>query len=251
MKTEVMTSKSDGWLNSYLSKLTGPARKGAGLLATAGELAAMQHTGPLPKTFDDRFALFESLLACGAKALVRAGQVLMEMTNSDPDAYESILKRSPHLTAKFLLLLERVGRKEVYVNTLFVGDPYVAARIERLSYADQVKVTEHPLPVVTGNAGEQRTEQKRLGEMTRAEALTLIGDTLRDPAQQAEFLKAQAVQQRVRETSRWIIDGEQVFFLERGPFGIGELQGILEKLTGAAVGGLQEELTRKQITKCP
>ncbi len=238
------------WLQGHLNKVTTPAKRGAKAMLMLGELwQAAPDLKPADNASDaEVIKSLGGLISRGQACFVLAGELLVRLVDKDPNAYEKILKAHPQYDARFLILLEEIGRGHLHPECLMIGDVQIAAKVERLSYEEQKRVFETPIPVVKKTEGGFKTELKRLKEMNRSEVYSAIGESgVLTVEQQIEQAKASMAQQKVLKQARYVIEGDAIHFIGSPTFKASELEKIVQDLKANAIKSLQTSIKKNQI----
>lgn len=137
---------------------------------------------------DPRVAEFSALVNQGMNAWQQAGKILVKLIEADPDAERVILLDNPHLTSEILRTFERMGRRELY-PFLAVDSSPGARRLALLPYDQQVQLYREKITIAVATADGPVERQKRVTDLTKAEAERAIGETgLRSAAEQRRLL---------------------------------------------------------------
>lgn len=233
-----------------MNRQTKPVNRAAQVIIAAGEISPADLLLPANADFNSKADAIGKLVLNGKKSFLAAGRILAELVDADPNAYEKVLKRNPDLDARFLILLEQVGRGQKHEAVLMLGDPVVAARVESLPMPQQERVFEKPLPVAVKSEGGFRKEFKTLKEMSRTEVMRAIGpDRVLSFDEQVEQEKRKIAQQQVLQKVRWIINGDEVQFIGSPKLRASDLEALLTQLKNNSTKGLQAAIKRNQASK--
>lgn len=113
---------------------------------------------------------FATLVSAGIDAWVKAGEVLVEMVDGNPNAYSIILRECPHLSVDMLLAFEKIGRREIYPYLLLENCPG-ARMLAKLPFVLQNKYYKEPVEVLVGwMNGKPIVAKKEMRLMTKPEA---------------------------------------------------------------------------------
>lgn len=185
----------------------------------------------IPQSFRKQVSQLESLITAGKSAWVKAGQLLVEMidSNEDNNVFEMIITINPTIRSDTLELLERIGRNPAVVD-LIMSDDYVSRKLLQLDDRDIERAQTKPLPVVIETEAGPKVVNKRLDEMTRDEYDQVIQDgKIHTPAEQTKILERRK-EQRAAGSRRYVITGNKVTFYERCTFTAPELEKIIAQL---------------------
>lgn len=141
---------------------------------------------------------FVDLLDQGVEAWVKAGKLLVQMLEKNPNTYGIILKECPRLSISLLLTFERIGRNELHPN--LVLDSSIGARqLLSLPYPLQDKYYKETIPVVVGlDSKRQPVIQRKLyHQLNKDEARRVFSfGKLRSVEEQAEMFPTQKKEAR-------------------------------------------------------
>lgn len=150
----------------------------------------MKHVVQPASSTPELITRFCDLINQGIGLWVEAGQVLCQITASDPNAYAVILGRNPHLTRDVLDTFERIGRREIF--PFLIVDPSPACRrLITLPYDEQVRLYGGRVHVVLRNSSGLETRLKRVSDLTASEADRVFDlNRVRTPEEQGKLLRA-------------------------------------------------------------
>lgn len=118
---------------------------------------------------------FNSYLAEGVEAWYKAGKLLVDMVERNPNAYSIIARNNPHLTIDLLLALEKIGRKEIFPYVL-LDKSAGSSKLLELPYDLQVKYYKEPVEVVLfRGAGSYAVERKLATNLSKDEVKLVFG----------------------------------------------------------------------------
>lgn len=135
---------------------------------------------------------FNAYLIEGVEAWFKAGKLLVEMVERNPNAYSIIIRNNPHLSIDLLLAFEKIGRREIFPYVLLDKSPG-SKRLLELPYELQAKYYREPLQVVTSaRDGTPVIEKKLANNLTKDEVRIVFGPngTIRTPEEQTALLKS-------------------------------------------------------------
>lgn len=103
---------------------------------------------------NDKIKQFVSLIFEGIEAWTKAGSLLVEMIEEDPDIVDKICDSTPGLSKDVLYRFEAIGRQELYPKLLASSGPGINHLI-KMPYSLQKKHSTEPVPVLIdrGNKG--------------------------------------------------------------------------------------------------
>lgn len=205
-------------------------------------------------TLRNKLEQFNAALTSARDGLKRAGEILVEMLEEDPDVFDLILQQNPSLDLGLLISLERVGRgQDDYRLLIARGEAARRALSYGLPIAQQKALIELPIPVAVKNGdGEIKTVQKRMDELTRDETIRVIApEGLRSPEEQAELIE-QAEDAREEQKLKWAVHGTSITFHGNVTLGWRDLEKLLEqirpKINASSVSEIKAEIERRQVT---
>lgn len=132
---------------------------------------------------------FIKLIQRGINCWVNAGELLVKMTEEDPDICHKILSHHKHISEATLDAFLRIGRKEVHPYLIMDPSP-AAKRLAALPYEDQLKIYNEGLPVVVEDPERGLVRQfKKVHDVTAKElAVVFQADKIRTVKEQIEVL---------------------------------------------------------------
>lgn len=136
---------------------------------------------------------FVDLLEQGVEAWVKAGKLLVQMLERNPNTYVIILKECPRLSISLLLTFERIGRNELHPN-LVLDTSIGAKQLLSLPYPLQDKYYKETIPVVVALDGKRQPviQRKLYHQINKEEARRVFAfGKLRTVEEQAAMIPAQ------------------------------------------------------------
>jgi hypothetical protein len=201
---------------------------------------------PNSKSVKERIGQFCDLVRQGIEAWEKAGALLVALLEEDPNVFEKIIANSVDgLKHEHLLTFERIGRKQLYPR-LLLDESYPAKRVLDLglSFDQQVALCDRPIKVAVARNDEIVTQLKRLNELTRSEAVTVIGeDGARSIAEQSQIL----IDRKARDPVRYRIDGDHVVFFALSTFTRAQLEEIIQNLPQPSALDITASIQANQI----
>ena len=142
------------------------------------------------KSIMDEAEKLVALIQEGIKAWNRAGAVLIELLNRDPDVFAKIHAAHPHISMATLHVFARIGYGQVYPPLLLDTSPG-AQKLLECTRKLQEQFMDEPVEVaLEWKGGKIRSVKKKVNELTRAEAALVFKDgEMRNLEQQAFALK--------------------------------------------------------------
>lgn len=200
-----------------------------------------------PNLVKSNIARFIDLLRSGSESWREAGRLLCEMVDADPNIYDRIIAENPGVKLAALETLEQIGRHDIDPNLLLDNKPAIR-RVLELPPAVAHELIESGVPVVVKDNGGSRTVTKKLDEMTLADVRQVFNQGgVRRPEAQVAFMREREAKQAAQERLRYIIEGDEITFLEDCHFSLTELLGIVERLQATAKSGLADTMRKNQI----
>lgn len=131
---------------------------------------------------------FLSLFKQGYDAWVKAGEILVQMIDRDPDVIDAILDRYPDLNAGILRQFEKMGRKQLHPLLLLESTPG-ESRLARLPYSEQVRHIDKPVEIIVETEAGPDTMSVQTKHLTRLQAEQVFAkDHVRNLAEQRAWL---------------------------------------------------------------
>ena len=182
----------------------------------------------------DRIDQFLDLFHQGINAWIKAGEILVELTEDDPHAYDYIIQRCPTLSAGVLGRFEEMGRKTLHPQLLLTSSPGFA-KLQKLPFSLQERYVEEPIPIIVHSEGGTDVLLVKAKEMTKEQAAQVFtGNRVRTEGEQ----KAYIMQQRSEHArpvgtnlSAWTVKNGRVIFNQGASLSAGELATIITQLT--------------------
>jgi len=238
------------WLDKHLNTMTGDAQGTAGAIIALGEISGSISIPEKSAPVKDQIEAIGNLIHNGQRSFVAAAKIIVALCDQSPNALEMILKRWPEFDAKFLVLLEQVGRGKMHVGVLVIGDQVIRERVARLKYEDQKQVVDGVLPVVKESGDGFREENKRLKEMTRSEISHVIVDgEILSAADQVKEAKRKLETAKAMKQKRFIINYElgTIRFVDSREFKISYLEGVISDAKKELVKNLESQVKSNQL----
>jgi hypothetical protein len=183
-----------------------------------------------------RINSFIDLFKVGVDSWIKAGEILVELVEEDPHAYDYIIQQCPQLNAGILGRFEQMGRKSLHPQLLLTSSPGFA-RLQKLPYSLQERFIEEPIALIVHT--EQGTDVLlvKAKDLTKEQAAQVFApNRLRTEGEQ----KAWMIQQQsnaarstpsTNTTAAWRIKGGRVEFTAGASLSAGELATIITQLT--------------------
>lgn len=165
-----------------------------------------------------------------------AGQILVELVDEDPNAYDRILEKSPMMTPEILGVFERIGRGVLHPPLAMDASPG-GSRLKLLPVSVQKKHECAPVEVVVKKMdGSYDTLMILPKNMTRAQSkLAFARDHIRSVGEQRAILADEETKKAPvlpkKGESPWRIRGGRCEFVAGATLSAGELAVILSQIT--------------------
>lgn len=147
---------------------------------------------------------FSQLVSAGVDAWNKAGKLLVQMVDRNPNAFSIICRSDPRISIDMLLAFERIGRNQLNPYLLLDSSPG-SDKLMTLPVELQNRFYTEKIPTVTRfKSGSPIIEEKLFREMSRLEAMRVFAPGgIRTIDEQCELIapnKKQAV--TIREPAR-------------------------------------------------
>lgn len=121
----------------------------------------------------DKFAL---MLRQGIDTWRNAGKLLVDIAAKQPNIFDLITKRHPHISRATLETFARIGRNEIW-PPLLADSSLGARRLLECHYEVQKRYADEPIKVaIAWKGGTIKTVEKRVSELSRAECSMVFGE---------------------------------------------------------------------------
>ena len=179
-------------------------------------------------------------LSRGRSAIKEAAQIMVGLSDNDPNIYSKIIEEEPNLSLNLLYTLERVGRNQLYDALLFDNSPG-ARRLLTMPFSKQKEYYESPVKVVSVQDGKTVQVEKPIQQLTPQEVRIAFSDGgLRSATEQAEVAKQINTRRPMSPAQRYEIldDGTLVIHFAETAFTPSQLQDIYERVKNKAINSL-------------
>ena len=127
----------------------------------------------------------------GMEAWVEAGEIIAKMLDEDPSAVDTIAREIPGLTKEILFTFERIGRRELHPSLLINNSPGVK-RLAQVSYSQQERYVNNPMPVIVCVDGGYDTLQIKCEDLTPQQCAQVFDrGVIRDDGAQRAYIEAE------------------------------------------------------------
>lgn len=177
---------------------------------------------------------FIDLFRQGVDAWIKAGELLVELVETDPHVYDYIIQKCPTLNAGILGRFEQMGRKTLHPQLLLSASPGFS-KLSKLPYSMQERYVTEPVPIIVHTDNGTDVLLVEAKNMTKEQANQVFAPgRIRTEGEQ----KAWLMDQRSRKASpagasgpAWSIKNGRVHFKEGASLSAGELATIITQLT--------------------
>ena len=189
----------------------------------------------LTKNIDAKIENFITLFRQGVEAWIKAGEVLVELVDEDPHAYDYIIQKNPQLNAGVLGRFEQMGRKTLHPQLLLTASPGFT-RLQKLPYSLQERFIEEPIPLIVHAEDGLDVLLVKARDLTKEQASQVFStDRIRTEGEQRAWLMQQrsnaARPANSASTPPWVIRSGRVQFNQGASLSAGELAMIISQLT--------------------
>jgi len=182
----------------------------------------------------EKIQSFASLCQQGIDAWIKAGEILVELVEADPQVFDKIIEFEPRMTAGILGKFEMMGRKVLHPQ-LLISDSPGFEKLSQMPFSVQERFLNEPIPLVVETESGTDVLMVSAKNMTANQARQLFGKgRIRTEGEQ----KAWLVDQRAKHAKpvgsnipAWSIRGGRVVFTEGATLSAGELATIITQLT--------------------
>jgi len=177
---------------------------------------------------------FAELCQKGIDAWTRAGEIIVELVEADPQVFDKIIEFNPNMDAGILGKFEMMGRKVLHPKLLLNDSPGFDA-LSEMPYSVQERFLISPIPLIVETETGTDVLMVDAKNMTRNQTRQVFGKgRIRTEGEQ----KAWLMDQRAKKAKpcgtnipAWIIRGGRVQFNEGATLSAGELATIITQLT--------------------
>lgn len=183
----------------------------------------------------DKIKQFATLVRQGVDAWIKAGEILVELVNDDPQVFDKIISDNPHLNAGVLGRFELMGRKALHPQLLLHDSPGYQ-KLAQMPFSVQERYLDTPIPLLVETPSGTDTLQVSARNCTPSQARQLFAsDRIRTEGEQKAWLVAQRAKKtrpaKSEAAPAWSVKQGRVFFAEGAGFTAGELATIITQLT--------------------
>ena len=177
---------------------------------------------------------FITLFQEGVNAWIKAGEILVQMTEEDPHVYDYIIQKCPTLNAGILGRFEQMGRKTLHPQLLLSASPGFS-KLSKLPFSMQERYIEEPVPIIVHTENGTDVLLVQAKNMTKEQANQVFAPgRIRTEGEQKAWLMQQrsmAAKPVGAAIAPWSIKGGRVVFNAGATLSAGELATIITQLT--------------------
>ena len=184
----------------------------------------------------DKITQFQNLCQQGMDAWAKAGKIIVEMVDDDPNAYEKIIEKVPSMTPEILGNFERIGRGLLYAPLAMDSSPG-GERLKLLPLSLQRLHESKPVEVcVRRDDRSYDTIMVLPRNMTKKQAKQVFSrDRIRTLGEQRAILaeeESKCVAPRLsgKDSSPWRVRGGRCEFVAGASLSLGELLAITTQM---------------------
>ncbi len=171
---------------------------------------------------------FGNLVQAGMDAWTKAGKMLVEMLEDDPNIRARIIEEIPMMTLDALARFEQIGRGVLHPR-LMVANNQGLARLRSLPYAEQVRCLNEPIAVLTPSGDELMVRAENMSAAQIRQVFTKDG--CRDLGAQKNWIESRKNPlHRKSEKADYKVSGNKVTFFADTQLTRKQLAHILEEL---------------------
>ena len=164
------------------------------------------------KESNQKINQFITLFKQGVDAWIKAGEVLVDLVESDPHTYDYIIQQCPQINAGILGRFEQMGRKTLHPQLLLTASPGFA-KLTRLPFSMQERYISEPIPLIIHTAEGTDVLLVKAKDMTKEQANQAFapGRLRTQGEQKALLMQQQSNNARPVTTSKpWSIRGSKI-----------------------------------------
>jgi len=170
----------------------------------------------------------------GVDAWVKAGEILVEMVEEDPDAFQKIVEKCPSINIGALYMFEQMGRKMLHPRLLLSDSPGYQ-KLATMPLSIQERYVDEPIPLVVETDNGTDILLVKAREMTKSQANQVFRNgRIGTEGEQKAWLIDRASRNAKPVGSNicaWKIKAGRVEFQSGATLSAGELATIITQLT--------------------
>lgn len=186
---------------------------------------------------DSKILQFGEELRNGVLRWVKAGQILVEILDSDPEGLEKVQDAYPTISRVVLAQLENVGRGVLHENLLTLSGVGSQA-LKRMPYSDQKKYINDPLEVYIERDGSSDILLVKLENLTGSQVRQVFAkDHIRSRGEQRAWIESEKMKRdmdrlpKVEKSPYTICRDGTVVFSEGVRMGVSELGRLIAEIS--------------------
>ena len=164
------------------------------------------------KESNQKINQFITLFKEGVNAWIKAGEILVELVESDPHTYDYIIQECPQLNAGILGRFEQMGRKTLHPQLLLTASPGFA-KLTKLPFSMQERYIEEPIPIIVHTDEGTDVLLVQAKNMTKEQASQVFAPgRIRTEGEQKAWLMQQKSNSArpVTSSKPWSIKGSKI-----------------------------------------
>lgn len=177
---------------------------------------------------------FADLCQKGIDAWTRAGEIIVELVESDPKVFDKIIEFDPNLDAGILGKFELMGRRVLHPHLLINDSPGFSGLAD-MPYSVQERFIKEPIALIIETEKGTDTLLVDAKNMTRSQSRQVFGKgRIRTEGEQKAWLidkRSKKAKPCGTNIPAWTIRGGRVLFNEGATLSAGELATIITQLT--------------------
>ena len=162
---------------------------------------------------------FASLYQQGIQAWTRAGEIIVQLVDSDPHAFDWIIAEYPDFNPTILSRFEKIGRKLVHPK-LFLSSAPGTKKLQNLPYSVQEKLLDEPVPLIVETDNGVDVLLVKVKDMSKDQAdQCFAADHVRTEAEQRAWIidrRASAARNVTPEVTPWRKAGRDAIEFTKG-----------------------------------
>lgn len=176
---------------------------------------------------------FASLYQQGIQAWTRAGEIIVQLVDADPHAFEWIIAEHPDFNPTILSRFEKIGRKLVHPKLFLLSAPGTK-KLQNLPYSVQERLIEEPVPLIVEIEGGVDILMVKVKDMSKDQADQCFAiDHVRTEAEQRAWLidRRSAAARNVTPECPWKKSGkDSIEFVKGAKLNRKQIMAILMQL---------------------
>lgn len=178
---------------------------------------------------------FVKCIQSGIEEWIKAGEIVCEILDDDPESIEIICQRIPGMSRDIIYRFEQIGRKKIHPNLLLSGCMGYK-KLAKMPYSQQEAYSKAPIPVlVCKNNDEYDTMLIKAENLTPDQCKQVFSDSMvRDIAMQRAWLESEkrnmVINGIATEHLPYVVKGNKVVFRKDVELCKKELNSIIKLL---------------------